>query len=155
MPLLDRRSWLALSLLVLAGGARAGAQELRPQVWRGWEHALTSRRNYDNPHADVTLRVSYVKLGGRVHARRAGWVPRNLGHARREDPVCRTEGCGRRRVPPAQPLGRGRPGVVPHGKVAGELAGGLLRFPAAKDEVVALVPRGTILEALQRNIDKP
>ncbi len=26
-------------------------------VWQRWEHALTSARRYDNPYADVTLRV--------------------------------------------------------------------------------------------------
>ncbi|MBM4028003.1 MAG: hypothetical protein FJ280_21790 [Planctomycetes bacterium] len=53
------------------------------------------------------------------------------------------------------PWGEGALTLYRNGKAAGELAGGLLRFPAAKDEVVALVPRGTILEALQRDIDKP
>lgn len=38
----------------------------RPQTYRRWEHALTSTRNYDNPYADVTLRVSYVGPGGRT-----------------------------------------------------------------------------------------
>ena len=94
MPLLDRRCWLAPSLLVLAGGARAGAQELCPQVWQRWEHALTSMCNDDNPYADMTLRVNYVGLGGRVHAWRPWRVPHDLGDARRENPVCRAEGRG-------------------------------------------------------------
>lgn len=66
MPSLDMISWFALPLLVWAGDARAGAQELYPQVWQRWEHVLTSAHNYDNPYADVTLRVSYVGPGGRV-----------------------------------------------------------------------------------------
>lgn len=66
MPLLDMRSWFVLSLLVLAEGARGGGQELHPQVWQRWEHALTSMRNYDNPYADVTLRVNYLGPDGRM-----------------------------------------------------------------------------------------
>jgi len=68
MPVPDRRSWFALSFLFLflAGSVSVGGQELRPQVWQRWEHALTSARDYDNPYADVTVRVSYVGPGGRT-----------------------------------------------------------------------------------------
>jgi len=34
-------------------------------VWQRWEHALTSARQYDNPYADVTLRVRYTGPDGR------------------------------------------------------------------------------------------
>ncbi len=63
---LDMRSWLTILSLFLAGGARAAGQALRPQTWQWWEHALTSTRKYDNPYADVTLRVSYVGPGDRT-----------------------------------------------------------------------------------------
>ena len=37
-----------------------------PHTWQRWEHALTSARSYDNPYADVTLRVTYTGPGGRT-----------------------------------------------------------------------------------------
>ena len=37
-----------------------------PSTWQRWEHALTSTRHYDNPYADVTLRVRYTGPGGRT-----------------------------------------------------------------------------------------
>lgn len=42
-----------------------------------------------------------------------------------------------------------------NGKVAGEVAGSLLRFPVAMDDVVVLVLRRTTLEKLQCNMNKP
>jgi len=45
---------------------REGTPLPRPQTYQPWEHALTSTRNYDNPYADVTLRVSYAGPGGRT-----------------------------------------------------------------------------------------
>ena len=35
-------------------------------TWQRWEHALTSGRSYENPYADVTLRVIYSGPGGRT-----------------------------------------------------------------------------------------
>lgn len=37
-----------------------------PHVWQRWEHALTSARKYDNPYADVVLRVSCFGPEGRT-----------------------------------------------------------------------------------------
>jgi len=45
---------------------REGTSLPRPQTYQRWEHSLTSTRNYDNPYADLTLRVSYLGPGGRT-----------------------------------------------------------------------------------------
>ena len=66
MPLLDMRSWFALSFLLWAGNAPAGELGLSSQVWQRWEHALISTRRYANPYADVTLRVIYTGPVGRT-----------------------------------------------------------------------------------------
>jgi hypothetical protein len=66
MSLLDMRCWFAITLLFLAAGVCTAEQEPRPHTWQRWEHTLTSTRGYDNPYADVTLRVHYVGPGGRT-----------------------------------------------------------------------------------------
>jgi hypothetical protein len=66
MSLLDLRSWSAMMFLFLTGGICTAEQEPRPHIWERWEHALASMRSYDNPYADVTLRVSYLGPGGRT-----------------------------------------------------------------------------------------
>ncbi|MBI2928923.1 MAG: DUF4038 domain-containing protein [Verrucomicrobia bacterium] len=38
----------------------------RARTWQRWEQALTSARTYENPYADVTLRVIYTGPGGRT-----------------------------------------------------------------------------------------
>jgi len=45
--------------------ANMAAAPPRLHAWQRWEHVLTSARNYDNPYADVTLRVSYTGPRGR------------------------------------------------------------------------------------------
>jgi len=45
----------------------------RPHVWERWEHALTSARTYDNPYADVTLRVRFTGPEGRSIAGYGFW----------------------------------------------------------------------------------
>ena len=42
------------------------APQQASRAWQRWEQALTSTRSYDNPYADVTLRVSYHGPGGRT-----------------------------------------------------------------------------------------
>jgi len=37
-----------------------------PHVWQRWEHSLTSSRDYENPYADVTVRIRFTGPGGRV-----------------------------------------------------------------------------------------
>lgn len=37
-----------------------------PHAWQRWEQVLTSTRTYDNPDADVTLRVTYTGPGDRT-----------------------------------------------------------------------------------------
>jgi hypothetical protein len=54
----------AVSLLSASPG-RAAAPP-RPHTWQRWEYALTSARPYDNPYADVTLRVTYTGPEGRT-----------------------------------------------------------------------------------------
>ncbi|MFZ5830255.1 MAG: DUF4038 domain-containing protein [Planctomycetota bacterium] len=54
-------TWLVLaaaSLLAATASAETAAAN-GPHVWQRWEHALRSSRTYDNPYADVTLRVRY------------------------------------------------------------------------------------------------
>ncbi|HOW71023.1 MAG TPA: DUF4038 domain-containing protein [Phycisphaerae bacterium] len=55
--------WIALLMVVACPlfGARPtwAAAAPNPHAWERWEHALTSSRNYGNPYADVTLRVTY------------------------------------------------------------------------------------------------
>ena len=46
--------------------AESGSSAGGPHVWQRWEHALTSSRSYDNPYADVALRVTYTGPGGRT-----------------------------------------------------------------------------------------
>jgi hypothetical protein len=36
-----------------------------PHTWQRWEHTLSSARRYDNPYADVSLRVRYTGPDGR------------------------------------------------------------------------------------------
>ena len=66
----ENRRMRAACLLVLgwalisSGPARAAM--LEAQTWQRWEHGLKSTRDYGNPYADVTLRVSYVGPGGRT-----------------------------------------------------------------------------------------
>lgn len=66
----DSTRWVARLLAwvwVLAGGVSTWAAEPPdPQTWQRWDHALTSSRNYDNPYADVTLRVTYSGPGNRT-----------------------------------------------------------------------------------------
>jgi hypothetical protein len=90
MSLPDMRSWLVLSFLFLAGGARAAEPGRRPQVWQRWEHTLTSTRGYDNPYADVTLRVSYVGPGGRTLRAYGFWDGGNVFRIRCAFPVAGT-----------------------------------------------------------------
>jgi hypothetical protein len=42
------------------------AAEPNLHTWQRWEHALTSTRDYANPYADVTLRVTYTGPAGRT-----------------------------------------------------------------------------------------
>jgi Protein of unknown function (DUF4038)/Domain of unknown function (DUF5060)/Putative collagen-binding domain of a collagenase len=58
---------LALPAAALpAGNAAPAAAPSHPHVWQRWEHALTSARGYENPYADVTVRVSYTGPGDRT-----------------------------------------------------------------------------------------
>ncbi len=52
------------AILVGVSSAQAAAAP-RPQAWQRWEHTLASARQYDNPYADVTLRVRYTGPDGR------------------------------------------------------------------------------------------
>jgi hypothetical protein len=90
MPLPDIRIWLTVSFLFLAGGARAAEPGRRPQVWQRWEHTLTSTRGYDNPYADVTLRVSYVGPDGRTLRAYGFWDGGNVFRIRCAFPVAGT-----------------------------------------------------------------
>jgi hypothetical protein len=56
----------ALAASVLSVGSAWAAEPSRAQVWQRWEHELTSTGSYDNPYADVALRVTYTGPGGRV-----------------------------------------------------------------------------------------
>lgn len=50
-----------------SGSTIRAAESASPShVWQRWETSLTSTRHYDNPYADVTLRVTYTGPGGRV-----------------------------------------------------------------------------------------
>lgn len=71
-----------LSRVALAFGAAAlghafapplRAAAGRPHVWQRWEHALTSARSYDNPYADLTVRVRYTGPEGRVISAYGFW----------------------------------------------------------------------------------
>lgn len=63
---------ILLSTALAAGSASSlavgsgAAAPLRPHTWQRWEHALTSARPYDNPYADVTLRVTYTGPEGQT-----------------------------------------------------------------------------------------
>ena len=56
-------AWVCTLIIVESAGAVAGPN---PHTWQRWEHALTSTRSYDNPYADVTLRVTYTGPAGRT-----------------------------------------------------------------------------------------
>jgi len=65
----NARMWAACLLVfgwVLIGSETARAAMLEAQTWQRWEHGLKSTREYGNPYADVTLRVTYVGPGGRT-----------------------------------------------------------------------------------------
>ncbi|MEK7674505.1 MAG: DUF4038 domain-containing protein [Verrucomicrobiota bacterium] len=57
---------LALLCALFSGESAWAAVEPNPHSWQRWEHALTSARNYGNPYADVTLRVTYSGPAGRT-----------------------------------------------------------------------------------------
>jgi hypothetical protein len=57
---------LALICALISGVPARAAAGPDPHTWQRWEHALTSARSYDNPYADVTLRVTYAGPGGRT-----------------------------------------------------------------------------------------
>lgn len=53
------------SLMAAAASMQGASSEVTVSprgvgTWQRWEHALTSVRSYDNPYADVTLRVRYT-----------------------------------------------------------------------------------------------
>ncbi len=64
----ERRAMLLLALVcaLINGGLVWAASGGNPHTWQRWEHALTSTRNYENPYADVTLRVSYIGPAGQT-----------------------------------------------------------------------------------------
>ncbi len=71
MSMLKSSVWYSLLALGAATlfAAVAPAQTAaapRPHAWQRWEQALTSTRPYDNPYADVTLRVRFTGPDGRT-----------------------------------------------------------------------------------------
>jgi len=52
--------WLGSALILAAAASAQTAAAPGPYTWQRWEHTLTSARQYDNPYADVTLRVRYT-----------------------------------------------------------------------------------------------
>ena len=60
------RPLLALAWAVIALAPARAAADSGPHTWQRWEQALTSTRNYGNPYADVTIRVTYTGPEGRV-----------------------------------------------------------------------------------------
>ena len=65
----NARMWAACLLVfgwVLISSGPVRAAMLEAHTWQRWEHGLKSTREYGNPHADVTLRVTYVGPGGRT-----------------------------------------------------------------------------------------
>ena len=50
----------------LVPATAAGPSSLLPHAWQRWDQALTSARDYNNPYADVTLRVTYTGPQGRT-----------------------------------------------------------------------------------------
>ena len=57
---------LALVCALVSGESAWAADGPDTHTWQRWDHALTSARSYDNPYADVTLRVIYSGPGGRT-----------------------------------------------------------------------------------------
>jgi hypothetical protein len=57
---------LALVCTLISSELAWAAAEPNPHTWQRWEYALTSTHNYDNPYADVILRVNYSGPGGRT-----------------------------------------------------------------------------------------
>ena len=55
----------AAALFTAVASAQTAAVP-RPHAWQRWEHTLTSARQYENPYADVTLRVRYTGPDGRA-----------------------------------------------------------------------------------------
>ena len=64
-----------------------GAEAARPATWQRWEHALTSTRQYDNPYADVTLRVRYTGPDGRTLSAYGFWDGGSVFRIRRAFPA--------------------------------------------------------------------
>ena len=68
----DAASGLRITLMsawvcaLICGESVWAAAGLNPHTWQRWEHTLISTRNYENPYADVVLRVSYVGPGVRT-----------------------------------------------------------------------------------------
>jgi len=56
---------LALAVGAWVTAVQAKSQADTAQTWRPWEHALHCARAYDNPYADVALRVTYTSPDGR------------------------------------------------------------------------------------------
>jgi hypothetical protein len=50
---------------ILAGTAVSAEPEPQVHVWQRWEQSLMSAREYENPYADVTVRVTYTGPEGR------------------------------------------------------------------------------------------
>ncbi len=70
MKTFDRFVWswsLAVGAATVwgASGSAPNAAGSRPHAHQRWEHTLTSARQYDNPYADVTVRVRYYGPDGR------------------------------------------------------------------------------------------
>lgn len=56
----------------------AGTAPSPAQAWQRWEHALTSVGRYNNPYAEVTLRVTYTGPGGRTLRAYGFWDGGNM-----------------------------------------------------------------------------
>jgi hypothetical protein len=56
----------SLTFSALSTRSSEAATASRALVWQRWEQALTSATTYDNPYAEVTLRVTYTGPGGRT-----------------------------------------------------------------------------------------
>lgn len=71
--LIGRRRTFAVAILLatLLPALSYAAESLH--VWGHWEHALTSTRHYENPYADVTLRVRFTGPEGRGIATYGYW----------------------------------------------------------------------------------
>ncbi|MEQ2005298.1 MAG: DUF4038 domain-containing protein [Limisphaerales bacterium] len=72
---LIRSSSPALGVSALLGAVAPAQDALaqHPHAWERWEQALTSTRPYENPYADVTLRVRFTGPEGRVLAAYGFW----------------------------------------------------------------------------------